>query len=376
MTSVDRKYMGEALDLARRGRGLTSPNPMVGAIVLDASGTKVGEGLHLYDQLKHAETVALEQAGERARGGTLYVSLEPCTHQGRTPACADAVIAAGIKRVVAPNEDANPAVSGKGFARLKAQGIEVELAADFSEEARKLNESFLHHARTKLPLVTLKAAVTLDGKIAAPDDNTGWITSDVARRHVQQVRHDHDAIITGIGTVIADDCLMTDRSGLPRRRPLLRVVADSLLRLPLESQLVRSFQNDLVVMTTSAAPARRREALESRGIPIHVFDAAPGRVDLAAAVRWLGDNQTLSLLIEAGAKLNWGALEAGIVDKVLLYYAPKILGGVDSLPMVGGIGRRARAAAILFSDLRTFTVGPDEFAVEAYLCKNEAAVAR
>jgi diaminohydroxyphosphoribosylaminopyrimidine deaminase/5-amino-6-(5-phosphoribosylamino)uracil reductase len=150
-------------------------------------------------------------------------------------------------------------------------------------------------------------------------------------------------------------------------------VTDSLLRLPLESQLVQSFQNDLVVMTTSAAPARRREALEARGITVQVFDEPPGRVDLAAAVRWHGENQYLSLLIEAGAKLNWGALEAGIVDKVLLYYAPKILGGVDSLPMVGGVGRRARAAAIRFSNLRTFTVGPDEFAVEAYLCKNETS---
>ncbi len=373
MTSDDRKYMREALDLARQGRGLTSPNPMVGAVVVDASGMKAGEGFHVYDQLKHAATIALEQAGERARGGTLYVSLEPCTHQGRTPACTDAIIAAGIKRVVAPNEDANPVVSGKGFAGLRARGIEVELAVDLSEEACKLNEAFLHHASTNRPLVTLKAAVTLDGKIAAPDDDTGWITSEVARAHVQQVRHDHDAIITGIGTVIADDCLMTDRSGLPRRRPLLRGVADSLLRLPLESQLVQSFQNDLVVMTTSAAPARRRDALEAKGISIHVFDAAPGRVDLSAAVSWLGENQILSLLIEAGAKLNWGALDAGIVDKVLLYYAPKILGGVDSLPMVGGIGRRARAAAIRFSNLRTFSVGPDEFAVEAYLCKNEAA---
>jgi diaminohydroxyphosphoribosylaminopyrimidine deaminase/5-amino-6-(5-phosphoribosylamino)uracil reductase len=373
MTTADQQYMREALDLAKRGRGLASPNPMVGAVVLDASGAKAGEGFHLYDNVKHAETVALEQAAERARGGTLYVSLEPCSHQGRTPACADAVIAAGIKRVVAPNEDANPAVSGKGFARLKEQGIEVELALDFAEEARKLNEAYLNHVRTKLPLVTLKAAVTLDGKIAAPDDNSGWITSEIARAHVQQVRHDHDAIVTGIGTVIADDCLMTDRSALPRRRPLLRVVTDSLLRLPLESQLVQSFQNDLVVMTTSAAPARRREALEARGITVQVFDEPPGRVDLAAAVRWLGENQYLSLLIEAGAKLNWGALEAGIVDKVLLYYAPKILGGVDSLPMVGGVGRRARAAAIRFSNLRTFTVGPDEFVVEAYLCKNETS---
>jgi diaminohydroxyphosphoribosylaminopyrimidine deaminase/5-amino-6-(5-phosphoribosylamino)uracil reductase len=373
MTPDDRKYMREALDLASRGRALASPNPMVGAVVLDAAGNRVGEGFHTYDGVKHGETLALEQAGQRARGGTLYVSLEPCTHQGRTPACTDGVLTAGIQRVVAPHEDANPAVSGKGFARLKDQGVEVELAAEFAAEAQKLNEAYIHHTRTRLPLVTLKAALTLDGKIAAPDDNSGWITSDIARLHVQQVRHDHDAILTGIGTVIADDCLLTDRTGLPRRRPLLRVVVDSLSRLSLESRLVESFANDLVVMTTSAAPAKRREALEARGVAVHVFDADRGRVDLEAVVRWLGEQQMLSLMIEAGAKLNWAALDAAVVDKILLYYAPKILGGVDSLPMVGGMGRRARAAAIRFSNLSTFPVAPDEFAVEAYLHKDGAA---
>jgi diaminohydroxyphosphoribosylaminopyrimidine deaminase/5-amino-6-(5-phosphoribosylamino)uracil reductase len=372
MTSDDRKYMREALDLAARGRALASPNPMVGAVVLDPAGNRAGEGFHTYDAVKHAETLALEQAGERARGGTLYVSLEPCTHQGRTPACTDAVLAAGIRRVVAPHEDANPLVSGQGFARLQDQGVEVELAAEFAAEAQKLNEAFFHHTRARRPLVTLKAALTLDGKIAAPDDNSGWITSDVARLHVQQVRHDHDAILTGIGTVIADDCLLTDRTGLPRRRPLLRVVVDSLSRLPLESRLVESVADDLVVMTTSAAPAKRREALEARGVAVHVFDAERGRVDLEAVVRWLGQQQMLSLMIEAGAKLNWAALDAAVVDKILLYYAPKILGGVDSLPMVGGVGRRARAAAIRFSNLSTFPVAPDEFAVEAYLCKGGA----
>jgi diaminohydroxyphosphoribosylaminopyrimidine deaminase/5-amino-6-(5-phosphoribosylamino)uracil reductase len=217
----------------------------------------------------------------------------------------------------------------------------------------------------------LKTAVTLDGKIAAPDDNSGWLTSDVARAHVQQVRHDHDAILTGIGTVVADDCLLTDRSGLPRRRPLLRVVADSLLRLPLESQLVESFQQDLVVMTTSAAPASRRAAFEARGIPVPVFDTRTGRVDLEAVLDWLGRQQMISLLIEAGAKLNWAALDSGIVDKALIYFAPKILGGVDSLPLAGGIGRRSRSGAIRLHNLRTFPVGPDEFAVEAYLVREQ-----
>ena len=366
MTAADQEFLRESLELARKGRGLASPNPMVGAVVAGSDGKVLGRGFHTYEGKKHAEVLALEQTGEAARGATLYVSLEPCAHQGRTPPCTEAIVAAGIVRVVAPIEDEHPAVSGNGFAQLRDAGLEVELAQELAEEARKLNEAFFHFSKTQKPLVTLKAALTLDGKIAAPDDNTGWITSDVARAHVQQVRHDQDAIMTGIGTVLADDCLLTDRSGLPRRRPLLRVVADSLLRLPLESRLVESFADDLAVMTTSAAPAKRRRALEARGIPVRTFDGEHGRVDLTKVVGWLGEQQILSLLIEAGAKLNWTALDSGIVDKTLFYYAPKILGGVDSLPLAGGVGRRSRAGAIQLSNVRTFPVGPDEFAVEAY----------
>jgi diaminohydroxyphosphoribosylaminopyrimidine deaminase/5-amino-6-(5-phosphoribosylamino)uracil reductase len=273
--------------------------------------------------------------------------------------------------VVIACRDEDPRVPGKGLEHLQAAGLSVEMDEELCAEARRLNESFFHYARTGRPLVTLKTAVTLDGKIAAPDDNTGWITSDVARAHVQQVRHDHDAILTGIGTALADDCQLTDRSGQPRRRPLLRVVADSLLRLPLESQLVQTFNKDLVVVTTSVAPSRRRAALEARGIPVEVFDCRSGRVDLSAVLDWLGRQEMTSLLIEAGAKLNWAALDSGLVDKTLIYFAPKILGGVDSLPLAGGIGRRSRSGAIRLRNLRTFPVGPDEFAVEAYLIKEQ-----
>ena len=367
MTNQDNHYMREALDLAYRGRALATPNPMVGAVVVSVEGEPVGRGFHTYDGVEHAEAMALEEAGDWADGGTLYVSLEPCSHNGRTPPCSDATIRSGIGRVVSPIEDRFPEVSGSGFAKLREAGVNVEIAEEFTEEAQRLNEAFFHHAGTGRPLVTLKTALTLDGKIAAPDDNTGWITSEVARAHVQQVRHDHDVILTGIGTVLADDCLMTDRSDLPRRRPLLRVVADSLLRLPLGSRLVESFDDDLVVVTTSAAPPKRRAALESRGVPVQVFDAPGGRVDLRTLVEWLGETQMLSLVMEGGSKLNWGALDAGIVDKALFYYAPKILGGIDSLPMAGGVGRRSREGAIKLHGLQTFGVGPDEFAVEAYV---------
>jgi len=340
---------------------------MVGAIVVGADDQKLGEGFHTYDGVKHAEAIALEQAGAAARGATLYVSLEPCSHEGRTPACADAVVAAGIRRVVCPTEDLSPRVSGSGFERLRTSGIEVVIAEELGEEARRLNEAFTHHAQTGKPFVTLKTAATLDGKIAAPDDNTGWITSEKARAHVQQVRHNHDAILTGIGTVLADDCLLTDRSGLPRRKPLLRVVVDSLLRLPLESKLVESFNGDLIVASTSSAVPRRLEALQARGVPVMMFDDPRGRVDLRALMGWLGEQEVLSLMIEAGSKLNWAALDNRVVDKTLIYYAPKILGGADSLPLAGGVGRRSRSGAMRLHNLRTFMVGQDEFAVEAYL---------
>src|SRR5579871_4640613 len=229
-------WMHEALDLARRGQGRTSPNPAVGAVLVN-HGEIVGRGYHTYAQVKHAEILALDEAGERARGADLYVTLEPCAHQGRTSPCADAVVNAGVKRVVAAMQDPNPLVSGQGFQRLRDAGIVVEVASEFTEAAAQLNEAFIHSMRIGLPLVILKAALTLDGKIAAPEDNTGWITSERARAHVQQIRHASDAILTGIGTVLADDCLLTDRSGRERSRPLLRIVADSTLRIPLESKM-------------------------------------------------------------------------------------------------------------------------------------------
>ncbi|MCB1019474.1 MAG: bifunctional diaminohydroxyphosphoribosylaminopyrimidine deaminase/5-amino-6-(5-phosphoribosylamino)uracil reductase RibD [Bryobacterales bacterium] len=367
ITEVDRGWMREALELAGRGSALASPNPVVGAVVVDAAGDKAGEGFHRYAEVAHAEALALEQAGERAQGGTLYVTLEPCSHQGRTAPCVDAVIAAGVKRVVCPIEDESPKVSGAGFRRLREAGVEVDIMDELAGFARRLNEDFFHYAKTGLPLVTLKTAATLDGKISAPDDNSGWITSEVARRHVQTVRHRHDAILTGIGTVLEDDPLMTDRLGLPRRRPLLRIVVDSLCRISLESQLVMTAEGDVVIATTSAAPAARREALEQHGVKVWVCDSPKGRVDLKSVIEAVGQREMTSLMIEAGSKLNWAALDEGLVDKALIYYAPKILGGMESLPLAGGIGRRSRSGAIRLHDLSLEMVGPDEFCVEAYL---------
>jgi diaminohydroxyphosphoribosylaminopyrimidine deaminase / 5-amino-6-(5-phosphoribosylamino)uracil reductase len=362
-------YMREALALARKGVALATPNPMVGAVVVHEKKV-VGRGFHTWQGLKHAEILALEEASEGARGATVYVTLEPCSHTGRTGRCVDALIAAGVSKVVAAATDPNPLVAGEGFRRLRAAGVQVEIATEFQAEAEKLNEPFFHFMRTGRPLVTLKSASTLDGKIAAPEDNTGWITSERARAHVQELRHASDAIITGIGTALADDPRLTDRSGLPRARPLLRVVLDSTLRLPLESQLVQTADSDLIAAATSAASPERRRALENRGIEVKIFDGPRGRVDIRDVVALLGERRCLSVLIEAGSKVNWAALESGAVDKVFLYYAPKILGGLQSLPMAGGTGRMRRADAILLERTTLHPIPPDEFAVEAYVRKD------
>ena len=359
-------YMREALDLARKGRALASPNPMVGAVIV-RDGEVVGRGFHTYAGMHHAEIVALTEAGDKARGATIYLNLEPCSHHGRTPPCVEALIRAGVAKVVAPVADPNPQVSGQGFAKLREAGIEVEIAGEFAAETEKLNEPFFHFMRTGRPLVTLKAAITLDGKISAPDDNRGWITSERARAHVQELRHESDAILTGIGTVLADDCLLTDRTGEPRARPLLRMVMDSQLRLPVDSKMVRSAADDVVLITTTACNAERRKMLESHGVQVLVMDGPGGRADLRSAVEWLGRQRYLSLMIEAGAKLNWTALEAELVDRGFFYYGPKILGGLEALPLAGGIGRRRRADAIRVHNVTVHPIPPDEFAVEGYL---------
>lgn len=361
-------YLRQALSLAARGQGRVSPNPAVGAILV-RDDEVVGCGFHTWAGVKHAEIIALEEAGERARGATAYVTLEPCSHQGRTPACSDALTAAGVAKVVAIGEDPNPRVCGSGFEALRQAGIAVEIDATLRAEAEELNQAFFHFMRTGLPLVTLKSAVTLDGKIAAPEDNSGWITSTRAREHVQLVRHQHDAILTGIGTVLSDNCLLTDRSGLERARPLLRIVLDSQLRLPIDYAIVASCHSDLLVVCTSVAPSARREALERRGVEVAVADAPNGRTDLRKVVRLLAERRYLSLMIEAGSKVNWTALESGVVDRIFFYYAPKILGGMQSLPVAGGIGRRRRADAIRFTGTRLHVIPPDEFAVEAWLKK-------
>jgi diaminohydroxyphosphoribosylaminopyrimidine deaminase / 5-amino-6-(5-phosphoribosylamino)uracil reductase len=376
---TDEKFLRQALELARRGMGLTAPNPNVGAVILDDRGEVVGAGTHTYDGVKHAEILALDQAGERARRATLYTNFEPCSHQGRTGPCADALIAAGIRRVVAGVLDPNPLVSGQGFARLRAAGV-VVASGLLADECQRLNESFANYIRRHTPLVTLKTAMTLDGKIAPPpgeSDNPtalgaasasgGWITSEAARAHVQELRHQNDAILVGVGTIIADDPLLTDRSGLPRRRPLLRVIVDTRLRLPLESRLVNSGRGDVLVVC-SLAEEKRKQTLREHGIRVEQLPAATpdGRPNMLSLVRLLGELEITSLLIEGGAMINWAALHSGIVDKVFLYYAPKILAGTGSVPFATASGFKRMSEAAHIKSIRLHRFGED-FAVEGYL---------
>ncbi len=392
-TFNDQKHMEEALELARRGIALASPNPCVGAVVVNGNGEVSGRGFHTYDGLKHAEVLALEEAGERARGATVYLNLEPCSHTGRTGPCAEALIRAGVKRVVAAMSDPNPLVAGAGFAKLRAAGIDVHEGL-LASEARKLNEAFAKYIRRKVPFVTLKTAMTLDGKIAPPPLETvlpgepvlaaasgGWITSETARAHVHTMRHANDAIMVGVGTIIADDPLLTDRSGLPRRRPLLRVILDSRLRLPMESRVVKTAHDDLIVFCCFAEEHKRQE-LESRGVrvvQVPMFQALEdgtipfpgggtpdGRPDLRRVLEKLGEAEITSLIIEGGAMVNWAALSAGIVDKVFFFYAPKILAGSGSIPFALGAGYQRLSDAAYVKNMTLHRFGED-FAVEGQL---------
>ncbi len=361
--------MEHALALARKGTGLASPNPMVGCVVV-REGQIVGEGFHQYEWRDHAEIVALKSAGDKARGATLYVTLEPCNHTGRTGPCTEAIIAAGLQRVVAAMDDPNPVNSGCGFERLRTAGIEV-FTGVCEEEASRLNEPFARWIRTKKPFVTLKSAMTLDGQLALPrsDKKTGqnsgkrrsWISSEESREEVHRMRHASDALLTGIGTILADDPLLTDRSGLPRRKRLLRVVLDSKLRLSPKSRIVKTSDDDLLVFTTLPVNSSKARKLQDGGVEVIHAKTKNGRIDLSSVFAELGRREILSVLLEAGPLLNGAALAAGIVHKLFLFYAPTIA-GENRVPF-------ALAPTLILPPLRnirTQQFGPD-FAIEAYL---------
>jgi diaminohydroxyphosphoribosylaminopyrimidine deaminase/5-amino-6-(5-phosphoribosylamino)uracil reductase len=355
--------MEHALGLARKGVGLASPNPAVGCVIV-RDGELVGEGFHQYEARDHAEIVALKSTGEKARGATLYVNLEPCDHTGRTGPCTKAIIAAGVRRVVAAMKDPNPATSGRGFERLRAAGIETACGVR-EEDARRLNEAFACWIRTKRPFVTLKSALTLDGQLALPGRRKGkrraWITSEESRAEVQRMRHASDALLTGIGTILADDPLLTDRSGLPRRKRLLRVIFDARLRLPPKARIMQTADADLLVFTAASLKSAQARRLQKEGVDIVRARANRGRIDLNTVLVELGKREVLSVLLEAGPTLNGAALSSGLVHKLMLFYAPTIAGQMG-VPLAN----MPTAGQHALQNVRVQQFGPD-VAIEGYL---------
>jgi diaminohydroxyphosphoribosylaminopyrimidine deaminase / 5-amino-6-(5-phosphoribosylamino)uracil reductase len=346
---TDLRWMRRALELARNGVGLCSPNPVVGCVILDSAGELAGEGWHEYDRLDHAEIVAIRNAGYRTRGGTAYVTLEPCNHTGRTGPCTEALIAAGVERVVAATRDPNPRVAGHGLEKLEQAGVATE-AGICRAEAQRLNEGFARWIVSRRPLVEMKVAITLDGRIGPPPGKQAarqpyWITGEASRAAVQSMRWEADAVMTGVDTVIADDPMMTDRSGKPRRRPLLRVVLDSALRMPMDSKLVSTANEDVMIFTvppperdkhaTERAAVQIRE-LSLRGVRVEVLPAESGRVPLARVLEILGEQGVLRLLTETGTRLNTALLAGGLVDRLKIFCSPQIMGS-DAVPAFRGL---------------------------------------
>jgi diaminohydroxyphosphoribosylaminopyrimidine deaminase/5-amino-6-(5-phosphoribosylamino)uracil reductase len=360
---LDSRMMARALELAARGVGQVSPGPLVGCVVVDRQGEVVGEGFYVYEGLKHAETLALEQAGARARGATAYVTLEPHAHTGRTPPCTEALLRAGVARVVASIEDPNPLVSGRGFRALSEAGVEV-IVGVLAEEGARLNEKYVHAIKRGRPFVHLKLACSLDGRIATSTGHARWISGPESRARAHQLRREYDAILVGSGTASKDDPLLTDRSGLPRRRPLLRVVLDEHLRLGPQSKLAQTArETPVLVFTTEQADAQRVSELEACGVEV-LCTAAGGR-DLAAALAELRGREVQSLIIEGGAGVAGAFLRAGLVDKASFFIAPLIL-GADGLGAVSGAGPLTVPEAARLREVETHRHG-DDVEVTGYL---------
>jgi len=354
-TDSDREFMARALELARNGRGLVSPGPMVGCVIVDEFGEVIGEGFYVFEDVKHAETIALAQAGERAAGGTAYVSLEPHAHHGRTPPCTEALITAGIRRVVAPIQDLNPRVSGQGFEHLRTAGVEVQTGL-LAKEAARVNEAYLHYMRTGRPFVHLKLAVSLDGKIATRTKDSRWVTGPESLQRVHELRHEHDAILIGIGTALVDDPLLTDRSTLPRRRSLVRVVLDDRLELPSDSNLVRTAQQfPLLVVGNRAANETRAKQLDQKKIEIISSEDR----DIVALLEELGRRSISSVLVEGGSNVAGFFVDAGLINKATFFIAPKIVGGSEAPTAVGGEGVERMKDALKLEGVEVIRHGDD-----------------
>ncbi|WP_333871245.1 bifunctional diaminohydroxyphosphoribosylaminopyrimidine deaminase/5-amino-6-(5-phosphoribosylamino)uracil reductase RibD [Desulforamulus putei] len=354
----DRHYMRMALELAAKARGRTSPNPMVGAVVVK-DGEVVGKGFHARAGSAHAEVVALADAGEKARGATVYVTLEPCCHHGRTGPCTEALLKAGVKRVVAAMTDPNPLVAGKGLAVLREAGVEVQSGL-LQEEALRLNEVFIKYITTKRPFVVLKAATSLDGKIATAAGESKWITGHSAREYGHRLRDIYDAILVGVNTILADDPSLTARLPEGRGKDPVRIIVDSAARTPTAAKVLTQLSAaHTIIATTDRAPVERRASLMAAGAEVMVVPGEGSRVDFVKLMEMLGEKEITSVLIEGGGQVNGAALAAGIVDKVAWFLAPKIIGGDAAPGPVRGEGIASLQDAIKLYDVSVERLGED-----------------
>lgn len=358
----DRDYMRMALEYAKKGSGWTSPNPMVGAVIVK-DGRVIGTGWHEKYGQPHAERNALASCMESPKGAVMYVTLEPCCHYGKQPPCVDAVLEAGISRVVIGSADPNPLVSGKGVQILRGHGVQVTEHV-LQEECDRLNEVFFYYIQNKKPFVVMKYAMTLDGKIAAYTGLSKWITGEAARNHVQQQRHRYTAIMAGIGTVLADNPLLTCR--IPGCKNPVRIICDTNLRIPLTSQIVTTADEVTTVIASCSPDSEKKEALEQAGCRVLLTDKKNGHVDLQQLMTMLGAEQVDSILLEGGGTLNWAALESGIVQKVQAYAAPKLFGGSTAKTPVEGTGVSSPADAFILKDSTIIKLGED-FLIEGTL---------
>lgn len=355
-SETDIRLTRRALELAAAGVGLVSPNPLVGCVVTSADGEVVGEGTYTFDGVTHAEVIALEQAGELARGGTAYVSLEPHDHRGKTPPCTEALINAGIKRVVCPIEDPNPLVSGNGFEKLRNAGIEV-VTGILADEASRLNEKFICWHRNKRPFVHLKLAVSLDGRISLDRSVSTALSGTDALKRVHEIRHEHDAILVGGNTASVDRPSLTDRSGKPRRRPLLRVVLDNRLQISADSPLVTTAHKIPTAVFTNSNNAKKIRYL--RAVDVDVCEITEGARNLTAVLNALSSMQIQSVLVEGGTEVAGAFCDARLVDKITFIVAPVIIGGPNAPMSIGGKGAASLEDALRLRDLEIHKYGPD-----------------
>ncbi len=364
-STTDRKFMEHALALAEKARGRTSPNPLVGAVIV-RKGEIVGEGYHQKAGEAHAEIHALNQAKELAEGATMYVTLEPCCHWGRTPACTEALIHAKLSNIFVAMTDPNPRVAGNGIGQLEEAGIRVQVGL-CEREAKQLNEIFIKYITTQHPFVILKSAISLDGKIATASDESQWITSEASRMKGHEIRAQVDVILVGVGTVLQDNPSLTTR--LPGRKDEdpIRIVVDSHGRTPLGAKIFNSESNaGTLIAVTENTPSEKIEALESAGADVLIVEAKSGRVCLSTLMQELGHRGITSVLIEGGGEINAAALQAGIVDKLMFFVAPKLIGGKDAPGPIGGVGIARLAEAFELRNVKITQIGVD-FLIEGYL---------